>query len=78
MSIKCINIIATIEQYNGPQWCHGGMNAPLVFDKQLYTVMNTSGTSTVHYCIALYMCLCVCVWVYVYMCASKTLNSSEK
>lgn len=38
--------------------------------------MNTSGTSTVHYCIALYMC--VCVRVYVYVCASKTLNSSEK
>lgn len=28
--VKCINIIATIEQYNGPQWCCGGMNTPLV------------------------------------------------
>lgn len=27
---KCINIIATVEQYKGPQWCCGGMNAPLV------------------------------------------------
>lgn len=55
---KCIDIIATIEQYNGPQWCHSGMNALLVsnINNIQYTVFNTSGTSKV--CIvALYICV---------------------
>lgn len=30
MSIKCINSIATTEQYTGPQWCSGGMSTQLV------------------------------------------------
>lgn len=63
---KCINIIANIEQYNGHQWRHSGMNAFLVsnINNIQYTVFNTSGTSIV--CIvALYMCVWACVCVYI-------------